>query len=235
MRTWTLLGRGLGGYRVPMATARALDDAVIAVIGATGGLGRALCSALSSRGATVMEFSRTTEVPIDLRDADAGTTVVDAVLQRHGRLDGVINAAGIVAFGELAQTDDVVIEELFLVDVLGPLWLTKRVIPALAESSGFICHISAVVAETPMPQMVPYSAAKAALSAALGALRRELRRQGIRVIDVRPPHTETGLADRPLAGTAPKLPQGLSAQEVAERVVSAILDGTDDVDSGSFR
>jgi short-subunit dehydrogenase len=66
------------------------------------------------------------------------------------------------------------------------------------------------------------------------AATRELRRQQIDVIDARPPHTETGLADRPLAGVAPKLPTGLDPDTVAARIVSAIKDGERDLPVESF-
>jgi short-subunit dehydrogenase len=214
--------------------ARVLDGAVVAVVGATGGLGHPICEALERRGATVVRASRSGDVPIDLRDADAGDRLVTTVLDRHGRLDGVINAAGIVAFGDLVDTDDVVIEELFLTNVLGPLWLAKRTAPALSASKGFLVNVSAVVAESPMPGMAAYSASKAALAGAAVALRRELRRQGVHVIDVRPPHTETGLATRPLAGTAPRLPTGLDPSTVAERIVVAIESDEDEVPSTAF-
>jgi short-subunit dehydrogenase len=214
--------------------ARSLEGAVVAVVGGTGGLGAAICASLERRGAVVVRASRSGDVAVDLRDPDAGEHLASTVVERHGRLDGVINAAGIVAFGALVDTDDVVIEELFLTNVLGPLWLAKRVVPALADSGGFLLNVSAVVAESPMQGMAGYSASKAALAAAAVALRRELRRSGVQVIDVRPPHTETGLATRPLAGQAPKLPPGLDPAAVAERIVTAIEAGDDDLPSTAF-
>lgn len=214
---------------------RALDGAVVAVVGAGGGLGAAITLALSARGARVIGASRSShDVALDLRDTTAGDTLVAAALHRYGRLDGVVNAAGIVAFGTLVDTDDVVIEELFLTNVLGPLWLAKRVAPTLAFSRGFLVTISGVVAETPLPGMAAYSASKAALAAAAVALRRELRRVGVTVIDVRPPHTETGLATRPLAGTAPRMPAGLSPTVVAARIVAAIEADEGDVPATAF-
>jgi short-subunit dehydrogenase len=215
-------------------TERSLQGAVVALIGGTGGLGSAIGVSLERRSAVVVTASRSGDIAIDLRDPEAGAHLAAAVLERHGRLDGVVNAAGIVAFGNLVDTDDVTIEELFLTNVLGPLWLAKRVIPALTSSGGFLLNISAVVAETPMQGMTGYSASKAALAAAAVALRRELRRSGVRVIDVRPPHTETGLAERPLAGQAPKLPPGLEPAAVAERIVTAIESGEDDLPSTAF-
>lgn len=215
--------------------ARDLGSAVIVVLGGgTGGLGAPIATALEARGATVVTASRSSDPAIDIRDVGAGDQLLALVIEQHGRLDGVINATGIVAFGNLVDTDDVVIEELFLTNVLGPLWLTKRMAPALAESKGFIVNISGVVAETPMPGMAAYSASKAALAASATALRRELRRIGVQVIDARPPHTETGLATRPLEGSAPKMPTGLDPATVAERIVTAIEAGTDDLASTDF-
>jgi short-subunit dehydrogenase len=211
-----------------------LADKVVLVIGASGGLGQALVNGLTARGATVLTAGRSGEIHLDIRDCDAGDLIVQAINSGPGRLDGVINASGVVAFGSLEDTSDVVIEELFMTNVMGPLWMLRRLLPLLSESRGFMVMISGVVAETPMPQMAAYSASKAALAGAMTALRRELRRAKVRVIDARPPHTETGLATRPLSGTAPAMAEGLSPRQVAERIVAAIENGEDDLGSGAF-
>ena len=220
-----------------MAT-RDLKGAVVAVVGATGGLGQPIVAALAERGATVVRCNRSggpdSDLTIDLRDSRSGDLLVEHVDATHGRLDGVIVAAGIVAFGDLVDTDDVVVEELFLTNAMGPIWLAKRVAPLLAASQGFFVNLSGVVAEAPMPGMAAYSASKAAAAAATEAIRREFRRMKVTVIDVRPPHTETGLATRPLAGEAPKMPQGLEPATVAERVVTAIERGDTAVASTDF-
>lgn len=217
---------------------RDLDGAVVAVVGANGGLGREIASTLGRRGATVVRCTRAggadTDVVIDLRDSQAGESLVEHTTAAHGRLDGVVVAAGIVAFGDLVDTDDVVIEELFLTNAMGPMWLAKYVAPALQASQGFFVNLSGVVAETPMPGMAAYSASKAAAAAATEAIRREFRRMKVTVIDVRPPHTETGLATRPVAGEAPKMPVGLEPADVAERVVRAIEQGDNAVASTDF-
>ena len=218
----------------------------MAVVGASGGLGSAVCAELTARGATVVACGPHPEriaaagvaaaavVELDLRDPSAGDALVAAVADLSGRLDGLVNAAGVVAFGDLVDTDDAVIEELFLTDVVGPLWLLKRVVPLLSESKGFVVQLSAVVAEQPMAGMAAYSSAKAALTAADTALTRELRRKGITVCDVRPPHTETGLAGRPIAGAAPRLKEGLSPSTVATAVVDAIAAGATEVPAVTF-
>lgn len=223
-----------------------LDGAVVAVVGASGGLGAPIARLLAEHGAHLLLAGRRTDrldalgidgasaVALDMRNVAAGDALVAAAQGAFGRLDGVVNAAGVVAFGPLADTDDVVIEELFLTNVLGPLWLIKRVAPALAMTRGFFVNISAVVAEAPMPGLVAYSASKAALTSADRALNRELRRRHVRVCDVRPPHTETGLAQRPLAGVSPSLPAGMSPERVAARIVAAIENDETEVAADQF-
>lgn len=211
---------------------REIAGARIAVVGATGALGSLLSAELAARGARLLVVGRDADrlagveaearLVADLGDATAGDAVVVAAREQLGGLDGLVNAAGVVAFGALVDTPDEVIEELFLTNVVGPLFLLRRVLPLLEESQGFVVQLSAVVAQQPLPRMAAYSASKAALSAAATALRTELRRSRVEVHDVRPPHTETGLASRPLAGEAPRLPAGKDPAGVARRVVDAI-------------
>lgn len=215
-------------------TPRTLEGLAIAVVGGNGGLGTPIANELRARGADVLECSRTGTVPIDVRDAGAGDAVVAAATERFGRLDGVVVASGVVGFGNLADTDDVIVEELMLTNALGPMWLARRVLPALAEQDGFFAAVTGVVADTPQPGMAAYSASKAALAAGLTAIRREFRREKVAVIDVRPPHTETGLATRPIAGTAPRMPTGLEPSAVATRIVDAIAAGENVVTADEF-
>jgi cyclic-di-GMP-binding biofilm dispersal mediator protein len=82
--------------------------------------------------------------------------------------------------------------------------------------------------------MAAYAAAKAALTAFDVVAAREMRRARIRVIDVRPPHTETGLATRPIAGRPPTLPNGLMPVDVAQRIVAAIENDERDLPASAF-
>jgi cyclic-di-GMP-binding biofilm dispersal mediator protein len=106
--------------------------------------------------------------------------------------------------------------------------------PLLADSQGFLVNVSGVIAETPMPAMVAYAASKAAASAGMVALAKEWRRSKIHVIDARPPHTETGLATRPLQGVAPNFATGLQPAAVAERIVVAIENGERELSGADF-
>jgi cyclic-di-GMP-binding biofilm dispersal mediator protein len=178
-------------------------------------------------------------VAADLRDAGSSAALVGAALVAHGQLDGVINAAGVVAFGPASDTNSETMDALFAINTLAPMNLLRAARPSLLESAEagrepFFLTISGIVSESPTANMASYSASKAALSAFGSAAGRELRREGIRVIDARPGHTETGLATRPIAGTAPAMPAGFTPVHVARRIVDAIISGEKDLPSGAF-
>lgn len=225
----------------------ALNDAHVLVVGATGGLGSAICRELIAGGARLTISARTPQRLAALA-AELGDAVVDSLAgdliqpdfpQRlidraaAAGLDGVVFAAGVVAFGDIGELDDDVLDELMLVNLLAPIRLI-RAAAAVLPADGFLAVISAVVAELPTKSMAAYSAAKAGLTAFDKAMAAELRRRRIRVLDIRPTHTETGLADRPIAGSAPKLPTGNTPEFVARRIVRAIVDGEKDLPASSF-
>ncbi|MGW7194631.1 SDR family NAD(P)-dependent oxidoreductase [Streptomyces chryseus] len=124
-----------------------------------------------------------------------------------GGVDAVVTAFGSVAFGRADEIGDEVAEHLMAVNVLAPAAFF-RAAPALVRPGSLIAAFTGVVADRPQAGMADYNASKAALSAWLTAARREARAVGIRVLDVRPGHLDTGFADRPVAGTAPPLPTG---------------------------
>lgn len=222
----------------------------VIVVGATGGLGRPIAALLAETGARLTLVGRdearlvATGIPgqpvaIDVRLAASPARIVADAVAAHGGVDGVVFAAGAVAFGAVDALPDDVMIDLFTLNALAPIRLLRAALPELRRSAAegrepYVAHISAVVAEQPQAGMSAYSASKAALAAFDAAAARELRREGIRLIDMRPPHTETGLADRPLAGTAPRLPQGLDPQAVAQRIVDAIREGEKDLPSAAF-
>jgi cyclic-di-GMP-binding biofilm dispersal mediator protein len=145
----------------------------------------------------------------------------------------VINAMGIVAFGEISTTSIDTIEEVFLTNTFGHIFLMQAALRKISKSS-VVVGISGVIAEQNFPGMSVYGASKAAVRSFDEALAREARKAGVRVIDARPPHTETGLASRAIAGTAPKFQLGLEPAAVAQRIVQAIADGETDLPSTSF-
>ena len=214
------------------------DQKVALIAGGTGGLGRLIAAELSARGCTVVTCSRGQSndhqhVVADLRSPEATRDVINTVLAQHGSLDIVVNAMGVVAFGEIVSTSIDAVEELFLTNTFGHIFLMQSALPIMAKGSVLV-GISGVIAEQNLPGMAAYGASKAAVRSFNEALSRESRRLGIRVIDARPPHTETGLATRAIAGTTPNFPQGLSPISVAQRIVLAIASGEVDLPSSAF-
>ncbi|TXR52993.1 SDR family oxidoreductase [Quadrisphaera setariae] len=220
------------------------------VTGATGGLGRPTVARLAGAGARLaltardsgrleelagsLEGDRALAVTADLTLPDQPQAVVDAAVDHLGGLDAVVHLAGASGFSAVGAEDDDVLDELLLVDYLAPVRLLRAALPALRETKGTALVVTAVLAEGPVAGMAAYGAAKAALSSYVGAAAKELRRDGVRVVDARPPHTETGLADRPLTGTAPKLPRGKDPDDVAARLVQALVDDEREVPSSAF-
>ena len=134
---------------------------------------------------------------------------------------------------EIISTSVDTVEELFLTNTFSHIFLTQAALPHMTKGS-VIVGISGIIAEQNLPGMATYGASKAAVRSFNEALSREARRLGIRVIDARPPHTETGLATRAIAGIAPKFPHGLTPVSVAQRIVLAIASGEDDLPSTAF-
>jgi short-subunit dehydrogenase len=219
----------------------------ILVLGGSGVLGSAIARELAGRGSLVMLAGRDAtrlqqraseigpnipSVLFDLRVASHATHVVETASRLLEGLDGIVNAAGVVAFGPLSDLSDAVLDDLVAADLVGPLRVARTALAYLDR--GFIVNITGVVAEKPVANMTAYSAVKAGLSAASAALGRELRRQGIHVLDARPPHTETGLATRPIAGAAPSMPHGLDPAEVAATIVDGLAAGRRELPAEAF-
>lgn len=221
-----------------------LNGASALVLGATGGLGMALSSKLHERGATLTLAGRNQQrldaLPVpgarhvaDLRSPEACNGAMRTALDHAGALDIVVNAVGVVAFGPISELSTDVMEELFLTNTFIPIMVAKAALDTMA-GPGVIVNISGVIAEQNLAGMAAYGASKAATQSFDQALAREARRSKIRVIDARPPHTETGLADRPIEGSAPNMPVGLDPQDVAATICDAIEQGAADLPSSSF-
>lgn len=220
------------------------------VVGASGVLGAEITRQLRAKGAEVMGTASSNEsaakIPnvaevrllLDLTQPESITTLTEYLVAASG-VDGIINAAGVVAFGPAAQLSQETISKLTAINFQGPVHLMTQLHPALkasAESGNepVVVNITGVVAETPMPNLAAYSGSKTAIHGFLQAITREWRRDGIRVISSRPGHTETGLAQRAIQGEAPQFPQGFSPEQVAARIIEAIASDEKDLPASAF-
>ena len=221
-----------------------LNGASALVLGATGGIGMALSTELHERGATLTlvgrDQSRLDAIQLpgarhvaDLRNPTACDHAMQAAIAHAGTLDIVINAVGVVAFGPISELSIDAMEELFLTNTFIPIMVAKAALDRMTEA-GVIVNISGVIAEQNLPGMAAYGASKAATRSFDEAFAREARRTKIRVLDARPPHTETGLAGRPIEGDSPKMPPGLAPEHVAATICDAIEQGDTDLPASSF-
>jgi cyclic-di-GMP-binding biofilm dispersal mediator protein len=215
-----------------------LQGAVVLVVGASGGLGSRIAAQLESKGAVVARSSKS--AGHDLRTPSVVREVLDGTNARYGRLDGLVVASGVVAFGAASDLDPATVDELFAVNTTSAIQLIAQCQPYLAASARegrepFVVTLSGVVAETPVAGLAAYSASKAGLAAFVAAAAREYRRAGIRIMDARPGHTGTALSEHPIAGAAPRFGAALDPDVVAARIVTAIVDGEKDLPSTAFQ
>jgi cyclic-di-GMP-binding biofilm dispersal mediator protein len=228
----------------PTGVDRSMDGSSVLIAGATGGLGSAIARDLDRRGATLTFVSRSRErldalevsghrLALDLRDPGSSRAAVNAAVEHAGRSDVVVNAVGVVAFGPVDELSLDAMEELFMTNTFIPIFLAQAALGVLGDG-GVIVNISGVIAEQNLPGMAAYGASKAAVRSFDEALGREARRRRIRVIDARPPHTETGLADRAVEGQAPRMPVGLDPAGVAATICDAIAGEVAELPSTAF-
>jgi len=216
------------------------------VCGASGALGSELVKILREQGAKVLGTATSNDtaasIPagvevrllLDYTKPESIKTLTDYLIAST-EIDGIINASGVVAFGEASHLEPETLRKLFEINAIGPIQLLSALSPLLAKKSeSVVVNLTGVVAEAALPGIAAYSSSKFAIDGFLQAAAREWRRSGTRVISARPGHTETGLADRAIAGVAPKFPQGKTAHDVASRVVQAILTDEKELPSSSF-
>lgn len=232
------------GNDAGMATTLAFAGANVLVAGATGGLGSRFVAQLTHAGAHVTAVGRdpvrlamldvdlAQAIALDLRLPNACASAVHTAASR-GPIDLLVNATGVVAFGTVSELSIDAMEELFLTNVFVPIMLSQAALPAMAQG-GTIVNISGVIAEQNLPGMATYGASKAALRSFQEGFAREARRHKVRVLDSRPPHTETGLADRALEGDAPKFGPGLDPDGVVATILEAVSNGVKDLPSTAF-
>ncbi len=228
-----------------------LRGQTILVVAASGAFGSEFTSQLISQGASVIGTASSDESAQRLSNQLAAKFVVDLSNQNSidsfvrdisatgQAIDGIILASGEVAFGSAAETPAAITERLMRVNFLGQVAVVSGLMAKLEESaaanrSPFVVSISGVIAETPMAGLSSYSASKTAMHGYATAATRELRRAGIRWIDARPGHTESGLATRAIFGQAPAFGVGLKTEDVVARIVRAIAEDEKDLPSSSF-
>jgi NAD(P)-dependent dehydrogenase (short-subunit alcohol dehydrogenase family) len=200
-----------------------LTGRVIVVTGAGGNIGAGIARRLVAAGADVMAHTRTSpvdlvdgrgrplaEVAADLVAPDGPGAVVDATLERFGRIDGVVNNAAIQTLVPLAEAGDEAWAAIIDIDLSAAHRLTRVAARAMVDAGhgGSIVHIASIEATQPAPDHEPYGVAKAGLVMHARAAAAAYGRHGIRVNAISP-----GLIERP--GIAEQWPEGVARWQAA--------------------
>lgn len=180
------------------------DKARTAVVtGASSGIGYAVCGILLSRGYSVYGISRRGTVPegvhgisLDITDRDAVFAVMNKICDSEGKIDLLINNAGMGISGPLEFAEESDIRRITEVNFLGQIYCTQAVLENMRRNNGgHIVFTSSVAAGIAIPYQAFYSAAKAAVNASALALRNEVRDYNIKVCAVMPGDASTGFTD----------------------------------------
>jgi len=217
-----------------------LQGRLAIVTGGSKGIGLAIVRALSAEGVTVVTAARTisaelaeltataqvTVMRLDLADPASPARLVAAAGERIDILVNNAGAAPVHPDGFLSGTDQDWLDSLNL-NLLAAVRTTRAALPAmLAASRGVIITVSSVTASYPLPDMIEYSAAKAALSAFMKALSKEVGPKGIRVNTVSPGPTSTPmwLGESGIAVTTARA-AGVQPEDVVKQTAQLAVTG----------
>jgi NAD(P)-dependent dehydrogenase (short-subunit alcohol dehydrogenase family) len=211
---------------------------VALVTGASSGIGEAAAHALLGAGFTVYGTSRKAAVgeerdgvvfvPLDVTDDESVADAVREVLARSGRIDVLVNNAGLGVTGAAEESSIEQARALFDTNFFGSMRMTRAVLPQMREQgSGRIINVSSVLGLVPAPFGALYAATKHAIEGYSESLDHEVREDGVRVLLVEPAYTRTSFdanaipADEPLSVYARR-------REVADALIAEAIKAGDE-------
>ena len=212
------------------------------VTGGASGLGLALCRELQAQGfhtvildlrappRSMLSSERSSYRWLDLQDTPTLLATLAEIHHSRGRIDWLVNCAGICVGGQLRDLGSGDFQRVMAVNFLAAVESTLAVLPLMrARGSGTVLNIASVAGLFPSPTLSPYSAAKAALANFSESIRVECRDEGIRVITVCPGFVDTPLFERAelravdRAALLQRLPLGrLPADEAARWILQGV-------------
>ena len=190
------------------------DDKVVVVTGATSGIGRASALLFASSGARLMLTGRNAEVLLELKDKidkenntcetlagditdiDFRIRLIARTVEVFGRLDILVNAAGIIGSGTLENTSLETFDQMMDINVRSVFHLMQLALPHLVETSGNIVNVSSVTGFRAFPGILSYCVSKAGVDQLTRAAALELAPKNVRVNAINPGVVETNLHKR---------------------------------------
>ena len=182
-----------------------MEQKVVLVTGGSSGIGRSIGNYLTQKGYKVYgttrdperypDFKDFTLLRLDVRQPDSIEKALKTLLEAEGRLDVLVNNAGVGITGPLEETPNEAILNAFDTNFTGPLNTMKAVLPLMRKAgSGRIINITSIAGKMGLPYRGIYSATKGALDLATEALRLEVRSFGIQICTLAPGDFRTNIA-----------------------------------------
>ena len=169
-----------------------------------------------------------TDLDLDVASDNSATAAVGEVMDRFGRIDVLVNNAGIGSAGAVEENSVTQAQSVLNINVLGVIRMTKAVLPHMrAQGGGRIINVSSVLGLVPQPYMALYAAAKHAIEGYSESLDHEVREHGIRVLLVEPAYTKTSF-DTNAAQPDTPLPLYTERRRIFDEVVEAAMKNGDD-------
>ena len=236
-------------------------DKSVWITGGSSGIGEALALQFAAQGAKITlsarrenELNRVRDLcisrgseasdilvlPLDVTDHETMPAAVSSVINTFGRIDMLINNAGISQRSLCVNTDISVYRQIFEVDVLGQIALTKAVLPLMLEQrSGHIAITSSVAGKVGAPQRTAYCAAKHAVMGFYDALRTEVSKHGVEVTTITPGFIKTNISVAALKGDGSEfgtvdddIAGGMDVTRCAEVIMNGFRKGTPEIAVG---
>jgi len=177
---------------------------VVLITGGSSGIGKSIGEFLHQKGFVVYGTSRNPEkvlnsifplVALDVRNSESIKTAVDKIIATSGRLDIVINNAGVGITGPLEEIPTEEIRNNFETNFFGPIEVMKAALPQMRkQNSGLIINITSIAGYMGLPYRSVYSASKGALELITEALRMEVKSFGVEITNVAPGDFATNIA-----------------------------------------
>src|SRR5262245_35742464 len=217
-----------------------LRGAVVAITGASAGIGRACAYAFARAGcrlaltarrierlqevATVLAPSQVLVQAADVAEAAQVRAFVDATVARFGRLDVLVNNAGFGVRGSVEETPDEDYRRLMEANYYGTVYGCRAAVPIMRrQGAGVIINVSSIVGHRSLPGGGAYAATKAAQVSLTESLRVELRGTGVFACTVHPVGTATEFGDVAQRESAGRSGGPVGPQQTAEQVADAIV------------
>ncbi|MFF1649156.1 SDR family NAD(P)-dependent oxidoreductase [Streptomyces sp. NPDC058240] len=207
---------------------------IVAVTGAGTGIGRATARAFAADGAHVVAIGRRSEplketatgheritpLPVDITAEGEPERIVQAVLETYGRLDVLVNNAGIVRSGALGTLTPEMITAQLATNLVAPILLAQAALPSLEASGGVIVNVSTSVGQRAWPGSSVYAATKTALELLTRSWAVELAPRGVRVVAVAPGAIDTPIGEH--QGLTPERMTAVREWQVAHTPLARI-------------